>query len=181
MLTDGLDGVDGEGITHIICAGMGGELIADIISRCGWLDGVNLVLQPMTKPDILRKRLYDLARQGIEVERQPREIEVDSLAVTEYDPDKREGLIEIVCGKGTYIDEMLTVIGAENVTGDIDYAWPAISEEEAVAEDPDDDYIIGADIDLSEEPWTPLPVEPPLTTFTRASSFVILTLTRLRT
>ena len=28
--------------------------------RCGWLDGVNLVLQPMTKPDILRKRLYDL-------------------------------------------------------------------------------------------------------------------------
>ena len=40
--------------------GMGGELIADIISRCGWLDGVNLVLQPMTKPDILRKRLYDL-------------------------------------------------------------------------------------------------------------------------
>ncbi|MBQ7678741.1 MAG: ABC transporter substrate-binding protein [Butyrivibrio sp.] len=51
------------------------------------------------------------------------------------------------CGKGTYIDEMLTVIGAENVTGDIDYAWPAISEEEAVAEDPD--------VILSGDTYTP--------------------------
>ena len=28
---------------------------------------------------------------------------------------------------------------------------------EAVAEDPEDDYIVGADIDLSDAPWTPLP------------------------
>ena len=48
------------------------------------------------------KRLYDLARQGVEVERQPREIEVSSLVLEEYDDSSREGVLSIVCGKGTY-------------------------------------------------------------------------------
>lgn len=60
VLSDGLDSVQRCDITDIVIAGMGGELIADILSRCGWLDGINLVLQPMTKPDVLRKRLYEL-------------------------------------------------------------------------------------------------------------------------
>ncbi len=61
ILSDGLDNVEKGDITDVVIAGMGGELIADIIARCGWLkDGITLVLQPMTKPDILRKRLYDL-------------------------------------------------------------------------------------------------------------------------
>ena len=59
VLSDGLDNVDGSGITHIICAGMGGELIADIISRCAWARDTHLVLQPMTKADELRRYLYD--------------------------------------------------------------------------------------------------------------------------
>ena len=60
VLSNGLDAVEKNDITDIVIAGMGGELIADILSRCGWLkDGINLVLQPMTKPDILRKWLYE--------------------------------------------------------------------------------------------------------------------------
>lgn len=59
VLSDGLDNVSGSGITHIICAGMGGELIADIISRCEWAKNTHLVLQPMTKADELRKYLYE--------------------------------------------------------------------------------------------------------------------------
>jgi iron complex transport system substrate-binding protein len=39
-------------------------------------------------------------------------------------------------GKGTYLDEMITAIGATNVTGDQE-SWVAISEEEAVALNPD--------------------------------------------
>lgn len=61
MLSDGLDVFPKppDGCTHIVCAGMGGELIADILSRCGWAkDGVGLILQPMTKADELRKWLY---------------------------------------------------------------------------------------------------------------------------
>lgn len=57
------------------------------------------------------KRLYDLARQGIEVEREPREIEVNSLVIREYDEVSREGVIEIGCGKGTYIRTIINDIG----------------------------------------------------------------------
>lgn len=39
-------------------------------------------------------------------------------------------------GSGTYLDEMLTTIGAENVTGDQE-GWISISEEEAIAMNPD--------------------------------------------
>ncbi len=39
-------------------------------------------------------------------------------------------------GKGTYLDEMVTSVGAENVTGD-QSDWISISEEEAIAMNPD--------------------------------------------
>lgn len=57
------------------------------------------------------KRLYDLARQGIEVERTPREIQVDSLVLEEYNPEKREGVLSIACSKGTYIRTIINDIG----------------------------------------------------------------------
>lgn len=57
------------------------------------------------------KRLYDLARQGIEVERTPREIEVESLYISDYDEASREGTIQIACGKGTYIRTIIHDIG----------------------------------------------------------------------
>ena len=60
ILSDGLENVEKSDITDVVIAGMGGELIADIISRCSWLkEGINLVLQPMTKADTLRQWLYD--------------------------------------------------------------------------------------------------------------------------
>ena len=49
-------------------AGMGGELIARLLEKCPWVkNGVNLVLQPMTKWDVLRKWLYD---NGFEVKKE---------------------------------------------------------------------------------------------------------------
>ncbi len=68
-LSDGLDCVPSEGITDVVIAGMGGELIADIISRADWIrtERVNLVLQPMTKWDHLRQYLWD---NGFEVTRE---------------------------------------------------------------------------------------------------------------
>lgn len=60
-LSNGLDSVPEDGITDVVIAGMGGELIADIIDRAPWIKTrrVNLVLQPMTKWDHLRRYLYD--------------------------------------------------------------------------------------------------------------------------
>lgn len=65
------------------------------------------------------KRLYDLARQGIEVERTPREIEVKSLYIFKYDETTREGSIEVDCGKGTYIRTIIHDIGEKLGCGGI--------------------------------------------------------------
>lgn len=65
------------------------------------------------------QRLYDLARQGVEVERQPRQIHVDKLILTEYDEDTREGVLEIYCGKGTYIRTIINDIGEKLGCGGI--------------------------------------------------------------
>ena len=63
LLSDGLENVPPKGITDIVIAGMGGELIADILKKCQWIkikaNPINLVLQPMTKWDVLRKWLYE--------------------------------------------------------------------------------------------------------------------------
>ena len=61
ILSDGLDSIPKDGITDIIMAGMGGELIAKLLGKCSWIknSSLNLVLQPMTKWDFLSKWLYD--------------------------------------------------------------------------------------------------------------------------
>ncbi len=41
------------------------------------------------------------------------------------------------CGANTYIDEMISLVGAVSVTGDQDADWIAVSEEEAIAMNPD--------------------------------------------
>lgn len=57
------------------------------------------------------KRLYDLARQGIEVERKPRRIEVKKTELLKYDEKTRTGTVMIICGKGTYIRTIINDIG----------------------------------------------------------------------
>lgn len=65
------------------------------------------------------QRLYDLARQGVEVERTPRQIHVDRLILTEYNENNREGVLEIFCGKGTYIRTIINDIGEKLGCGGI--------------------------------------------------------------
>ena len=43
----------------VIIAGMGAELIVDILSNCDFVNELHLILQPMTHPEIARKYLYD--------------------------------------------------------------------------------------------------------------------------
>lgn len=57
------------------------------------------------------QRLYDLARKGVEVEREPRQIQVFSIETVSYDPSVREGVLDISCGKGTYIRTIINDIG----------------------------------------------------------------------
>lgn len=46
-------------------------------------------------------RLYELARRGIEVERAPRDIEIDSFELLEWDESRLT--LQVTCSKGTYI------------------------------------------------------------------------------
>jgi tRNA pseudouridine55 synthase len=58
------------------------------------------------------KRLYDLARQGIEVERQARQIVVTSIELLDVDAKARTALLDVCCSKGTYIRTLADDIGA---------------------------------------------------------------------
>ena len=57
-------------------------------------------------------RLYDLARQGVEVEREKRQITVYSLELTDYEGEN-EFELEVSCSKGTYIRTLIDDIGRE--------------------------------------------------------------------
>ena len=53
------------------------------------------------------KRLYELARKGIEVERAPRKITISELVLERYDESAREGVLQVSCSKGTYIRTLI--------------------------------------------------------------------------
>lgn len=53
------------------------------------------------------KRLYDLAREGKEVKREPRKITVYSLELLHFDEAAQEGKIKVSCSKGTYIRTLI--------------------------------------------------------------------------
>ncbi|MBQ0038146.1 MAG: SAM-dependent methyltransferase [Clostridiales bacterium] len=54
-LCDGLNGIEAQEADTVVIAGMGGETIIHILSDVSWTkDGCLLLLQPMTKPELLR-------------------------------------------------------------------------------------------------------------------------------
>lgn len=55
------------------------------------------------------RRLYELARQGVEVERRPRRVQVHAIAVERVTPPT--GVLRIVCGKGTYVRTLVADLG----------------------------------------------------------------------
>ena len=59
--TDGLRGTEGYSVTDVSICGMGGELIARILSECDYIrdPSVNLILQPMSHTEDVRRYLYD--------------------------------------------------------------------------------------------------------------------------
>ncbi len=60
-LCDGLSALNGEDISTVIIAGMGGENIAEILSAAHWTkeNEALIILQPMSKASFLRKWLFE--------------------------------------------------------------------------------------------------------------------------
>ncbi len=62
ILSDGASALSGLGITDYAVCGMGGELIAEIVGSAPDMrrEGVRLILQPMSRINVLRRRLAAL-------------------------------------------------------------------------------------------------------------------------
>lgn len=64
------------------------------------------------------RRLYELARQGIEVARPPRRVRIHALRIVRVEPDEPEltfgtrVLFDVVCSKGTYVRSLCADLGA---------------------------------------------------------------------
>jgi tRNA (adenine22-N1)-methyltransferase len=90
LLTDGLHGAEGYRPTDVCIFGMGGEMIARIIDEAPWVrdSSVRLILQPMTKQDVLRDYL---ARNGFCVvcERLIKTDRIYTLLCAEFDGQAR--------------------------------------------------------------------------------------------
>lgn len=89
ILSDGLDGV--PPVDDVIIAGMGGEMIADIISRCRFLGGdIHFILQPMTKDHLLRTAVYRLGLEIISEKTAAVSGKVYTVMLCRYSGEKRE-------------------------------------------------------------------------------------------
>ena len=83
----------------------------------GAFRGDILQLPPMYSAIKIRgKKLYEIARRGGDVEREPRPITIHRLELTEPDENGDWGLI-VVCSKGTYIRTLCADIGDALGTG----------------------------------------------------------------
>lgn len=57
------------------------------------------------------KRLYELARQGREIEREARAVTIYCLEITEFNEAEQSGILKVSCSKGTYIRTLINDIG----------------------------------------------------------------------
>lgn len=82
----------------------------DVLNALSDFRGKIMQVPPMySAVSVNGTRLYDLARQGIEVEREAREVEVKSLELVSE--DNGEYTIDVFCSKGTYIRTLIDDLG----------------------------------------------------------------------
>ena len=62
-------------------------------------------------------RLYTLARQGIEIEREAREVTVHALALCKADDEAHRYTVDVSCSAGTYVRSLIADIGDALGTG----------------------------------------------------------------
>lgn len=98
--------ITGQVTGRVDCDVSRGELEA-VLSG---FQGEQMQLPPMySAVKIQGRRLYSIARQGGEVQRQPRRIRVNSIVVTGMSGD--DYILDISCSKGTYVRTLCSNIG----------------------------------------------------------------------
>ena len=59
------------------------------------------------------KKLYELAREGISIEREKRKVRIDKIELLEFDQKRGTAKIDVECSKGTYIRTLCEDIGMD--------------------------------------------------------------------
>ncbi len=130
------DGVDAYGSVR-----EGGVCVADIPSSASLaaIEEDLLFIGHCVKEDEKAKALADDMEKAIE--------EIKAIAATIPEEEKKTVLFELytpsadyptiyTAGNGSYINEMIETVGAKNIAAGEDDPWPALSEEDAIAKDP---------------------------------------------
>lgn len=107
ITTDTLD-TDGEILTEKECHVTVEEFKAAMLSFLGEIEQIPPMYSAIKKDG---KKLYELARQGIEVEREGRKVSIYSLEMTGADEEKQEFSFEVKCSAGTYVRTLASDIG----------------------------------------------------------------------
>ncbi|MBQ2670755.1 MAG: tRNA pseudouridine(55) synthase TruB [Clostridia bacterium] len=103
--TDTLD-AEGEVLTETEVNVTGDEICAAIMSFVGEIEQIPPMYSAIKQNG---KKLYELARQGIEVERKPRKVTINSIDILEINGNSVT--IDVSCSKGTYIRTLCADIG----------------------------------------------------------------------
>lgn len=86
---------------------------ADLIAALpGFLGEVEQIPPMVSAVHHEGKRLYELARAGITVEREPRQVTIHSITLTDFTPgEQAEATLAVSCGGGTYIRTLCADLG----------------------------------------------------------------------
>ena len=85
------------------------SLLRDVLSK--FVGRIEQVPPAFSACKIDGKRAYDLARKGREVELKPKILVIDEIELLDFDQEKMQATIRVVCSKGTYIRALARDIG----------------------------------------------------------------------
>lgn len=106
VATDTLD-ITGSVLREADCSSIDRESLEAVLTRfTGQISQVPPMFSAIKRDG---QPLYKLARQGVEVERQPRQVEIASLELLSFEPPLAG--LRIVCSRGTYIRSLADDIG----------------------------------------------------------------------
>ena len=84
-------------------------LVREVLTR--FLGRIEQVPPAFSACKIDGKRAYDLARKGREVELKPKVLVIDEIELLDFNLEKMQATIRVVCSKGTYIRALARDIG----------------------------------------------------------------------
>ena len=84
-------------------------LLREVLTR--FLGRIEQVPPAFSACKIDGKRAYDLARKGREVDLKPKVLVIDEIELQDFNPEKMQATIRVVCSKGTYIRALARDIG----------------------------------------------------------------------